>query len=172
MPTTRGSTDSILLADLAPGNFTLEVSDEAGAVGDFVVRASLAGDFDGDRDVDLADLTAIRNLQGSRSYDVNADVDRDGRVTSSDYTLARRNYHDRTSLEILNLTVALDPAPDQTLPDGSLLATDSSLTLTGSTAPGARTEIDFDGDGQIDLGVTTGNGQFAATGQLDRDSTD
>jgi hypothetical protein len=96
----RSGADAHALLHLRPGHYELLVHARGSAVGAFRVTAHLAGDVDGGRDVNRADLDAIRAGFGARrggrgpvAYDPHLDVNHDGRVGPRDLRLARLNLN-------------------------------------------------------------------------------
>ncbi len=90
-----GSTESFVLAELASGDYTIEVAGAVGSRSQYILNVFLAGDVNGNRHVDQGDLDAIRAAYGARvgssRYNVNADVNRDGRISVHDFAIAERN---------------------------------------------------------------------------------
>jgi hypothetical protein len=68
-PDLAGGTQSLVLADLPSGLYHLDVAGERGTVGAFHLEILLTGDVNGDRKVDMADGTLIRNVFGSSAGD-------------------------------------------------------------------------------------------------------
>lgn len=156
-----GGTDSLNLVRLARGNYTLEVSGDLGTSGGFALDVFLAGDADGDRDVDAADGTSIQgrlnSVAGDARYLLAADSDRDGRITGFDLAQQRRNLGDATRVNPLSVTIGLSPAPTITLTDGSLLTGAAAINVVGLANAGAAVTLDQDGDG-FDDGTTPAAG--------------
>ena len=129
-----GTSQSLLIAELAFGNYTLNVSADHGTRGGFQLDVFLAGDALGsDHKVDMSDLTQIRGLLGSTvgssSYRVEADANLDGIITSFDYTQARDNLNDSTRIKpLLGVTLTAVPAP-VVLPSGALASVCPEIAL-------------------------------------------
>ncbi|MBO0699403.1 MAG: type VI secretion system tube protein Hcp [Zavarzinella sp.] len=77
------------------GMFFARVAGAKGSTGAFDLAVGLAGDVNGDQQVDAQDLDAIRALFGTRSgqagFDPAADVNHNGMIGPGDLALARRN---------------------------------------------------------------------------------
>jgi hypothetical protein len=90
-----GSTDSVLVARMTSGDYTLEVSGTATTRSHFQVEVFLVGDVNGDHLVGEDDLNTIRQIYGSKAgdakYQLAADANLDGRINALDLALARRN---------------------------------------------------------------------------------
>ncbi len=86
---------SIVLYQLSAGTHQMLI--QGGVNSTYRIEVFLAGDLDGNRQVDSAELNRLRvpPILGARSGDLNyslaADVNRDGRISSEDYFLARGN---------------------------------------------------------------------------------
>ena len=93
-----GTTDSLVVAELAAGNYSIDVSGQIGSRSQFRLDVFLVGDVDGDHTVDRDDLNLIRQSYGARAgssrYQVSADANLDGRITAFDLSMARRNERD------------------------------------------------------------------------------
>jgi len=89
---------SLRLASVTPGDYLLTVSSQGGSTGAFSLDVFLAGDADGDHDVDAADQNDLRARLGAISsglnYTVEADVNLDNRITTFDYAQTRLNAGD------------------------------------------------------------------------------
>ena len=87
-PDTAGSNASLTLASLLPGEYQVTVRGEHGTTGAYRLDVRLAGDADGDLDVDADDLALIAELSGAKlgdaEYSPLADVDRNGVVNGGD----------------------------------------------------------------------------------------
>ncbi len=85
-----GTTQSLALASLTYGSYNLAVGGDRGTSGAFQLNAFLAGDANGDHQIDLADGSLIHSLIGTVSgdgrYRVEADSNLDGMISSFDYT--------------------------------------------------------------------------------------
>ena len=113
-PDLAGNSQSLVLAHLPYGRYRLTVGGEHGTTGAFHLQVLLGGDVNGDRKVDMASGTLIRNIFGSSAgdgrYMAEADANRDGLITSFDYALWRLNLGDTTSLNPLTLVAAAPPS--------------------------------------------------------------
>jgi len=142
-----GSIDSLVLAELPLGTFDVTVTQQSMTSGDYEIDVFLVGDMDGDRSVTLADGAAIRAIFGATAgdgrYEVEADADRNGQITSLDYTYWRRNLDDATTLALLTLDVMISPLDEQ--PNGSLTTTAAAVDVTGSTLAGQPVVLDVNG---------------------------
>ncbi len=63
---------------------SIEVSGEGGTTGSFRLSAALVGDVDGDGSVTNADRKVIGGLIVDRGYNVQADANLDGVISSED----------------------------------------------------------------------------------------
>lgn len=81
-----GDTDAFRSIELTEGKYRVHVIAEGRVVdpGSMNLLISLAGDADGDLDVDQADVDAVRLLATSGVYDVNADADMNGVIDTAD----------------------------------------------------------------------------------------
>ena len=165
-----GHTQSLALASLTYGSYNLTVGGQRGTSGAFQLDAFLAGDANGDHRIDLSDGSLIRSLIGSVSgdgrYQVAADSNLDGVISSFDYTQWRYNLNDVTSITPLALSLQTPPGLVR-LPSGSLATASSAVTLRGTTNPGATVAIETGSDGLFDEGSTTadssGNFSFSVS---------
>jgi hypothetical protein len=154
-----GSTDSLTLAQLAMGNYTLAIGGEGSSAGGYNVEVYLAGDVDGNRTVSDADGKAIRETLGAQigdsKYKVEADANLDGRITSNDYAQWRTNRNLSTDLNPLSVSAELSPSP-VVLPDGTLVTGSSAgSAIVGTTNPSATVSLETGGDDNFDEGSTT-----------------
>ncbi|MCS7468222.1 putative Ig domain-containing protein [Stieleria sp. ICT_E10.1] len=158
-----GSTSSVIVAELTPGQYTLDIAAEGDNSGAFDVSVGLAGDLDGDGQVQLNDRSAMIGLLRGRSYQVEADVNQDGRLTSFDTGHLLRNLGVVTSISPLTVTATLAPEPDASLADGTSLTRISAQTVVGQTNPSATAQMDVDGDQQFETDLTVdGVGAFSS----------
>jgi type VI secretion system secreted protein Hcp len=115
------------LRAVSSGMFFARVAAARASTGAYNLSVGLAGDVNGDHQVDAQDLDAIRALWGTRAgqagYDPAADVNHNGVIGSGDVALARRN---------LGVTVTAGPlTADQFLFAGSdALARDGQARVT------------------------------------------
>jgi len=153
-----GTTASLVLASLTYGSYNLAVHGDRGTSGAFQLDAFVAGDANGDHQIDLSDGSLIRSLIGSVSGDgrylVAADSNLDGEISSFDYTEWRYNLNDATSITPLALSLKTPPGLVQ-LPAGSLATATAAVTLSGTTNPGATVALETGSDGMFDDGSTT-----------------
>jgi Bacterial Ig-like domain/Bacterial Ig domain/LVIVD repeat len=158
-----GSRSSLTLASLGTGTFELKVDAQHGTTGAYQIDVFLAGDANGDYRVDREDLSLIRSLlpgwhagfSRRRSfspggYKLEADADRDGRITIHDYHLALRNLGASTNVRPLTLTADLLTSPAVTLPDGTVATSVVNQSIAGMTLPGAVVQLDIAQDGSVD----------------------
>ena len=77
-----GSTDSVVLADLTYGSYTVDVSAQRGTAGTYHLDVFLVGDANGDHAITTADGQKIQSIYGvtsaSSKYAVSADANLDG----------------------------------------------------------------------------------------------
>jgi Dockerin type I domain len=121
-----------------PANYKVTVTAQNDSKGSFLVGFYLPGDADGDGSVTKTDLKAIRSEMGASSssnkYTFDADVNRDGRVSMVDYTLAQHNSGVSTTVTPV-VTSTIAPAPNtDTINRVTNLNT---ATFTGTATPGA-----------------------------------
>ncbi|MCS7469110.1 putative Ig domain-containing protein [Stieleria sp. ICT_E10.1] len=148
------SVSSLVVAELMPGDYTLEVAAQNGTSGAFDVSVFLAGDLNGDGAVQISDRYDLIRLLRSTSYKIEADVNLDGLLTSFDTAHLLRNYGVSTSIEPLTLTADLDPVAQQSLPDGTPVTAVGAQSVSGLTNPGANIHVDFDSDPAIDVNLS------------------
>jgi hypothetical protein len=133
-----GGAADVMLARMGAGSFALQMTAGKQALGSFQVNAYLAGDVNGDRQVDSSDVASIRSLlgvkQGQPGYNLAADVNRDGQINAADLRLARLNLGAATTVHPPRATLHLDPASD---PDGNGVVTRSDVLVDGQTTPGS-----------------------------------
>ncbi|QDV86444.1 tRNA nuclease WapA precursor [Stieleria magnilauensis] len=155
-------TSSLVVAELVPGDYTLEIRSQNETSGAFDVSVFLAGDLNGDGAVQISDRYDLIRLLRSRSYRVEADVNLDGLLTSFDTAHLLRNYGVSTSIEPLALAAGLDPGAQQTLPDGTPVTALDAQRVSGLTNPGANIGVDFDADPTIDVNLLVdATGEFS-----------
>ena len=153
---------SLVVAELAYGNYTLRVGADQSTRGGFQVNVFLAGDLNGDQSVDLnRDATGVRNLlgaaAGSPNYKIEADANLDGIITSFDYTQARDNLNDTTRIKpISSITLGVVPTP-VVLPNGNLATNANSVTIQGITQSLVGVSLETGSDSSFDNGSTTSN---------------
>ncbi len=86
---------SLVLVDLAAGDYTLLLDGLEESFGGYELQTFVAGDADGDLRVDKQDERLIKSLFGTRlgqdDYLRAADVNLDGRITGLDHSILRRN---------------------------------------------------------------------------------
>ena len=152
---------------------------------ELVLRLGLAGDVNGDFQVNNQDIQQIRSRIGARAdvqssasageegnrpsrrarplpnrlpYLARADVDGDGRITSRDLDFAQRNLGTRVFPQPLTIQAGLDPSSD---PNGDGVAIRARETLMVRTRPWAQVALDLDSDGHFDR-FTQANGRGVA----------
>lgn len=165
-------TGGVVIAAVGPGALGVRPTAEGGTTGDYQLGVSLAGDVNGDRRVDRADLMAIRGAilartaSGSTSTSTPApdyDVDGDGVVGMRDWNIAFRNLGAAVSIRPLELTARVTPSDD---PDGDgAVGEDVEQTqIVGSAAPGSRVQLDVGGDGLYEATAVAGaDGSYSFT---------
>jgi RHS repeat-associated protein len=152
---------SLTLIELPYGDYTAVVGADRATTGGFRLDVVLAGDVNGDRKVDTADLTLLRSYVGSTAgspnYHVEADANLDGIITSFDYTQARDNNGDRTIVQPMSrITLEAIPTP-VSLSGGGLVTNVSAIGLQGTVGPGVIIALETGGDGGFDNGTVTSN---------------
>ena len=100
-----GKTDSVVVAGLVQGNYTLEVSGTVGARSQYQVDVYLVGDVNGDHEVDQGDLDTIRQIYGSAAgdakYQLAADANLDGRINAMDLRWPRNQTASKPANNLL-----------------------------------------------------------------------
>lgn len=143
--------------------FTVNVTGANQTTGALELGFYLPGDTNGDGMVNQQDITAIRSTMGAQygspKYQVDADVNRDGRIDSTDMKDARRN---------LGATVTVNPSvtggvnPSIFSDPQQRITQDSSFTLTGTATPGASITIkQLEGKLATVTGAANSTGNFA-----------
>ncbi|WP_182865476.1 putative Ig domain-containing protein [Rhodopirellula sp. JC639] len=156
------SSSGMIVAELTPGDYTLQVHSEAGSQGAFEVDVLLAGDLNGDGRVLIDDRAAMIMLLRSRTYSVSADVNLDGYLTSFDTGHLLRNYGTSTSIGPLQVSASLQPGPEAELPSGIAGTSVGQQAIVGVTSPNTPIEIDLDSDGEADFQLlSSATGDFS-----------
>lgn len=137
VPAEEGGEDSFLIAALNDGLYHAKSPNEK-----FDLRVYLVGDINRDDVVDVEDGRLIRALLGStrgeEQYDPDTDVDRNGRIDATDYSLWRRN-----------LGVSVLPIREE----------NSTVTVDSSIADFKEIEVDPIGQGLRTIAaITDGSG--------------
>ena len=142
---TRSGDAVFVQAALKPGDYRVRVNGLGSSTGSFDVAAGMAGDVQGDRLVNQADLSAIRQGEGTRAgqpgYNAALDVNSSGSVTAADMALATYNLGSNAQYT-MNFLVQ-DNTKGQFAPDQvyvAILGKDSGgnfahLTAGGSLVP-------------------------------------
>ncbi|HEV8604728.1 MAG TPA: Ig-like domain-containing protein [Tepidisphaeraceae bacterium] len=157
---------SLALADFSVGKYKLVVASERNTSGAFFVKVFLAGDVNGDRQVNANDAKTVKKNLGKRvgkgGYSVSADANLSGTIDAFDVAQAKANNKDRTTLNPLSLAVAPVPALTAVLADGSFATANAALSLGGTTLKNLMVSLDKDGDGFDDgSSKASGAGQFS-----------
>lgn len=143
---------SVLVAELAPGDYQLVAQSEADAAGAYCLAISLVGDVDGNRTVDAADASGMLALLApppSRpNYSLAADYNLDGLVTGLDESMLKRNrgaaYAALSSLEYVESADVQPPFAElpRVNPDDPETRTVSSIrSPQGATAQFVDNEL-------------------------------
>jgi hypothetical protein len=117
-PLCRAGGESLALVSLGAGTYEIQISGDESSIGAFQLAIFLAGDVDGNRRVDADDTRLLRDLlntsTASPAYELDADVNRDGRITGYDLSLQRRNLG-AAVMASAPLSFEVDPAlvPDR-----------------------------------------------------------
>lgn len=130
-------------AVLGAGDYRVVVRGGGSGTGPIVVTARMAGDVDGDHDVDATDLDAIRGnfgatrwgrpaFQSATPYDAGLDINGDGRVNPLDAATTRRNLG--AKLQKVKLLVQLAPDARATLGAANLYIAYTVTTADGGFA--------------------------------------
>jgi type VI secretion system secreted protein Hcp len=125
---TRASGPGYALRGVSSGMFFARTAAADGTTGAFDLSVGLAGDVNGDHQVDTGDIDAIRGLRGTRAGDDGfvpaADVNHNGVIGRFDVRLARRNLGDSATVGPLTI-------------DQFLFASSDALGLTRGGVPRA-----------------------------------
>ncbi len=153
-----GLGESLTLVNLAANTpYHLVVSGRNGTSGAYQIRTFLAGDLNGDGTVDTDnDLRPIANLLRSGPYQAEADANLDGAISAFDYTQARTNLGDKTTLTPLTLTELVSGGT--TVTGLGLVTGQATTTVSGVTAPNTPLLLDA-GDGLFGAGSTVSDSQ-------------
>lgn len=158
-----GTTNSRLLAEVEPGQYTVELSGQDASVGTFDVHVSLAGDVDGDRDVDMDDLSAARQMMDDGIVSDETDVNADGLVSSFDYMQVRRNLGAATDVEVLEFSEPMaDLVSVVTAPDGSPQYRAKNLPFSGTTPSGVLVQA-YIGESLVSDDIANIDGDYSLT---------
>src|SRR5207248_9737257 len=107
-------TQSLAVANFSAGKYKLVVTSKRNSIGAFSVNLFLAGDVNGDRQVNANDAKTVKKSLGKRTrqagYSITADANLSGVIDSFDLTQATANNKDRTTLNPLPLSAAPLPA--------------------------------------------------------------
>ncbi len=165
-------------AGQAPVVYTVQVKGLNSTTGKYLVGFYLAGDVSGAGTVTSTDLKNMLGKLGSNpnssNYAFDADVNRDGRITSSDVQYASRNLGAKTTVSPI-IDVNLDPATDGPLK--SRITSSRVVHFTGtatpnasikfselnSNSPGATSKVDAAGKYSINVPLGDGANTFKVT---------
>jgi hypothetical protein len=157
-PKVASGTGSLSVDQLSYGTYQLTLPASPGTSGAYHLDVYLVGDADGNRSVDSSDGTIIKAIYGSKVgdgvYQIAADSNLDGLITSFDLAEWRLNYGNTTSVNPLAESSAVSPAPVQ-LPGGALATNNPNVNVTGTTNPGATVALETGTDSNFDEGSTT-----------------
>lgn len=152
-----GTHASVTLAAVRPGVLTMLPRAEHGTTGAYTIDLGLAGDVDGNFQVDRRDLRIIRNALGQSAgvggQSAAADVNGDGRIGLVDLLAAARNLGASTRIRPLSVTAQVDPDDD---PNGDGVVNKPNVDVVGQAAPGATVRVDRGADGSFENSVTAG----------------
>jgi hypothetical protein len=163
----NGAHQSLVVAPLRTGPYTLGVTGLGGTAGPFHLDVFLPGDVNGDRHVTLSDGQTIQSIYGltsaSPNYKVEADANLDGTINAFDYAQWRLNYTVSTDINPLSLTASPPPGLPHLL-SGGLVTNQVQVQVTGTTLPGTTVHLETGADGNFDDGTFTadGSGNYAA----------
>lgn len=139
---------SLALVEVGFGPYIALMSGERGTVGTVQLDVYLVGDVDGNRAVNTADDTLLQGMLGAiigdGRYRVEADADLDGRITTTDVTFGQRNLGDSTRVNPLSVSMQVMPSPIAT--PGGLVTNVRTVTVSGTTSPGATVDLETGGD--------------------------
>ena len=157
------NSQSIFLATLPYGTYTLSVSGVQGTSGPFSLAVFLAGDVNGDRKVDISDGLLMRQLNGSAAggatYTAAADFNLDGKISSFDYTQWNRNVGVQLS------TPPATPAPpvfDPNTPNSGGVTAITTPTFDGTAPFGDTVEL-LNGSAVLGTANVNANGTWSIT---------
>ena len=147
-------------AGQAPAVYTVQVRAANKTTGDYLLGFYLPGDVAGTGTVTTADLQTIKSLIGVTStasnYNFDADVLRDGKVSTTDLALATMNLGASTTISPI-ISVNLNPVDD---PLNDRITSDKTANFTGTVTPGAKvtfTEINNNSPGATTTADASGN---------------
>lgn len=122
----------------ALSTYTVEVTSENKATGQFLLGLYLPGDANGDGSVTRGDFQTIRSELGARAgqsnYNFSADANRDGRIGLIDLAMAKQNLGVSTNLSPV---VTADLQPTSGVDVTSRTSTAPSVVFSGTTSGGA-----------------------------------
>ena len=129
-----GSVSSRVVASLPVGTYQASITGENETTGLFTLDTSLLGDLDGDGDVEPDEVSVIRDLRQSGSFDAAADFNADGLITAIDFAQARANRGNAVTIEF-------SPVPPPSPTDVNQIPVAGTTTL--STDQDTAVEIDL-----------------------------
>ena len=157
---------------------TVNVTAQNGTQGQYLLGFYLAGDANGDGQVDKTDLSlidkAIGAISGDKQYTLDLDTNRDGRIGMNDMMLAKRNLGVRTTITPV-LNADLDPASDTGASDritNAQVVHFSGLGTPGATityaeindrTPAVTTTADAGGKYSLNIPLALGTNTFQVT---------
>ncbi len=128
--------DGLLGPAAAGSTLTLRVTGR----GAYRVLVSLAGDVDGDGDVDGTDLTRLQGSLTSSGLTLEvADLNGDGELDAEDHELARENAGTSTRVRPLQMRLGLHHGLEPLAAIGETL--DETATFAGQASPGASVNL-------------------------------
>jgi hypothetical protein len=157
---------------------TINVTAQNGTQGQYLLGFYLAGDANGDGQVDKTDISlidkAIGAISGDKQYTLDLDTNRDGRIGLNDMMLAKRNLGVKTTITPV-LNANLDPASDTGTSDritNEKVVHFSGLGTPGATityaevnnrTPAVSTTADASGNYSLNIPLALGTNTFQLT---------
>jgi hypothetical protein len=162
-PHAENGAASVLIADVRPGTYSLDVTSTGGLYGSYTLNVYLVGDTNGNGQVTATDVAATERRLGKSAtapgVPPSADANRDGVISPLDVQLATHDLGGWTRVTPLSVTAHLASVSD---PDGNGIVTRPDIRVVGQTTPGSRVQVSVLGSpapGQVVAAAA--NGSFA-----------
>ncbi len=167
---TRGTVVVALFQIDEPGLYVISVAGAtASTSGKYALNVTVAGDLNGDGNVDGNDsallATALGSTAGSTNYGLAVDINGDGKVDQQDEVILASDYGFTATTATVPTTPPANPVfnldvSSDTAPAGDAMTTDATVNLVGTTDPNVTVTLE-------PTGATTKsnpNGLFAFLG--------
>jgi|GEM_PF-799298 len=167
-PNSRIGRSATATVALAPGSYELQVRADRNTSGPYAALFRLAGDVNGDFQVNQIDQNAYNQQLQRRAPQrppANFDLNLDGRLTLADSKIAALNLFSSTRIRPVSfLTLGVAREFD---PNGDGIVTDGRIVLTGVTQPGSTVRLDQGDDGVFDqTTIADASGRYGFTVDL------